>query len=215
PCIGGKVSLYNETPAGPIKPTPVIGVLGLIDKKPSIPQKIVNDDCLVIIGNTKDELGGSEYFEYVHKFVGGKCPVVNFEDSKKNMSSVLKVIDDNLVKSVHDCSKGGLAVATSEICMTNNIGCKVCLDKVPGEKLPVDRILFSESHSRYLLVLERKNLKRLDGVLKKSKVSFKEIGKFGGDRIQFTNSTKSIIDLRVDKAQKTWLNSLRDLVLHG
>ena len=215
PCVGGKVSLYNETPAGPIKPTPVIGVLGLIDKKPSIPQKISDDDCLVIIGDTKDELGGSEYFEYVHKFIGGKCPVVNFEDSKKNMFSVLKVINDSLVKSAHDCSKGGLAVAVSEMCMTNQIGCKVSLEKVPGEKLSVDRILFSESHSRYLLALERKNLKKLESILKKNNVSFKEIGEFGGYRIQFTNSAKSIIDLRVDKAQKTWLNSLRDLVLHG
>ena len=215
PCIGGKVSLYNETPVGPIKPTPVIGVLGLIDKKPSIPQKISDDDCLVMVGDTKDELGGSEYFEYVHKFIGGKCPIVNFEDSKKNMFSVLEVINDNLVKSAHDCSKGGLAVAVSEMCMTNQIGCKISLDKVPGEKLVVDRILFSESHSRYLLALERKNLKKLESTLKKNKVSFKEIGKFGGDKIQFTNLSKLIIDLRVDKAKKTWLNSLRDLVLHG
>lgn len=215
PCVGGKVSLYNETPGGPIKPTPVIGVLGLIDKRPSVPQKILDDDCLVIVGDTKDELGGSEYFEYVHKFIGGKCPVVNFEDSKKNMSFVLKVINDNLVKSAHDCSKGGLAVAVSEMCMTNQIGCKVYLDKVPGEKLAVDRILFSESHSRYLLVIERKNLKKLENILKKKTVSFKEIGRFGGDKIQFTDSTKSIIDLRVDKAQKVWLNSLRDLILHG
>jgi len=215
PCIGGKVSLYNETPTGPIKPTPVIGVLGLIDKKPSIPQKISDDDCLVIVGNTKDELGGSEYFEYIHKFIGGKCPVVNFEDSKKNMFSVLKVIDDNLIKSVHDCSKGGIVVAVSEMCMTNQIGCKVSLDKVPGEKLTVDRILFSESHSRYLLALERKNLRKLESIFKKNKVPFMEIGIFGGNKIQFINSLKSIIDLRVDKAQKTWLNSLKDLVIHG
>jgi len=77
PCIGGKVSLYNETPAGPIKPTPVIGVLGLIDKNPLVPQKITEGDCLVIVGDTKDEMGGSEYFEYIHKFIGGKCPSVN------------------------------------------------------------------------------------------------------------------------------------------
>lgn len=215
PCVGGKVSLYNETPAGPIKPTPVIGVLGLIDKKPSVPQKILDNDCLVIVGDTKDELGGSEYFEYVHKFIGGKCPVVDFEDSKKNMFSVLKVIGDSLVKSVHDCSKGGLAVAVSEMCMTNNIGCKVRLDAVPGEKLPVDRILFSESHSRYLLALERKNLKRLENILKKNKVSFKEIGEFGGDKIQFVDSAKSIIDLSVERSQKIWLSSLKNLVLHG
>ncbi len=215
PCIGGKVSLYNETPLGSIKPTPLIGILGLIDKKPLIPQKITECDCLVIVGDTKDEMGGSEYFEYVHKFVGGKCPSVNFVESKKNMNTVLKVIQSQLLKSVHDCSKGGLAVAISELCMINQIGCKISLENVPGEKLDVDRILFSESHSRYLLILDKKNLKKLEIILKKNKVSFKLIGKFMGDKIQFTKGTKSIIDLRVDMALKTWINSLRDLVLHG
>jgi len=215
PCIGGKVSLYNETPAGPIKPTPVIGVLGLIDKNPLVPQKITEGDCLVIVGDTKDEMGGSEYFEYIHKFIGGKCPSVNFVESKKNMKTVLKVIKNQLLKSVHDCSKGGLAVAISELCMTNQIGCKISLENVPGEKLDVDRILFSESHSRYLLTLDKKNLKKLDAILKKNKVSFKLIGQFRGDKIQFTKGTNSVIDLRVDIAQKTWVNSLKDLVLHG
>lgn len=215
PCVGGKVSLYNETPSGPIKPTPVIGVLGLVDKKPLIPQQISDNDCLAIIGDTKDEMGGSEYFEYIHKFIGGKCPTVVFSESKKNMKSVLEVIDNGLLKSAHDCSKGGLAIAISELCMRNMIGCKVSLEKVPGEKLGVDRILFSESHSRYLLSFDKKNLKKLEDLLKKNKVSFKVIGQFGGDRIHFMNGVKPIVDLRVDKAQKTWLNSLGDLVLHG
>ncbi len=215
PCIGGKVSLYNETTEGPIKPTPIIGVLGLIDKIPLVPQKITDGDSLVIVGDTKDEMGGSEYFEYIHNFIGGKCPSVNFTESKKNMKIVLKVIQSKLLKSAHDCSKGGLAVAVSELCMTNQIGCNISLDNVPGKKLDVDRILFSESHSRYLLVIEKKNLKKLVNILNKSKVSFKLIGQFKGERIQFTKGTKSIIDLRVDKAHETWFNSLRNLMLHG
>ena len=215
PCVGGKVSLYNETPAGPIKPTPLIGVLGLIDKTPLVPQKITEGDRLVIVGDTKDEMGGSEYFEYIHKFIGGKCPSVNFTESKKNMKTVLEVIENQLLKSAHDCSKGGLAVAVSELCMTNQIGCNISLENVPGEKLDIDRTLFSESHSRYLLVLDKKNLKKLEIILKKNKVSFKLIGQFKGDKIQFTKGTKPIIDLRVDMAQKTWVNSLKDLVLHG
>ena len=86
-----------------------------------------------MIGDTKDELGGSEYFEYIHKFIGGTCPTVDFSESKKNMKSVLEIIKQELPKSVHDCSKGGLAVAVSELCMIDQIGCKVSLDKVPGE----------------------------------------------------------------------------------
>lgn len=215
PCVGGKVSLYNETPTGSIKPTPVIGVLGLIEKKPSLPQKISDDDCLVIVGDTKNEMGGSEFFEYIHKFVGGKCPVVDFVESKKNMNSVLKIIENDLVKSAHDCSKGGLAVAISELCMTNQIGCKISLDKVPGEKLDDDRILFSESHSRYLLSFEKKNLSEIEKILKENNVSFNQIGQFGGKKIEFYNDSKSIIDLDVDKAHKIWLHSLPNLILHG
>jgi len=215
PCVGGKVSLYNETPSGSIKPTPVIGVIGLIDKKPSVPQRIVKDDCLLIIGDTKDELGGSEYFEYIHKFIGGKCPAVNFEDSKKHMKSVLDIIDKNLIKSAHDCSKGGLAVAVSEICMTNQIGCNVSLDDIPGEKLDVDRILFSESHSRYLLSFDKKNISQIEDLLKQNNVSFKQIGQFGGEQIQFVNDSKLIIDLDLKKTHEIWLHALPNLVLHG
>ena len=105
--------------------------MGLIDKKPLVSQKITEDDCLVIVGDTKDEMGGSEYFEYIHKFIGGKCPAVNFTESKKNMKTVLKVIENQLLKSAHDCSKGGLAVAVSELCMTNQIGCKIFIRKNP------------------------------------------------------------------------------------
>ena len=216
PCVGGKVSLYNETGDGPIKPTPLIGVLGLIDKNPLIPKTLSDDDCLVIIGDTKDEMGGSEYFEYIHKFVGGKCPKVDFTSSKTNMKSVLKIIKDKLVKSAHDCSKGGLAIAVSEMCMTSQIGCQINLEKIPSDKkMDVDRLLFSESHSRYLVACEEKNLGKIKKILEKNKTSFAVIGKFTGDSIQFSHKISSIVDLRVDKAQKTWINSLRDLMLHG
>ncbi len=89
------------------------------------------------------------------------------------------------------------------------------IGKVPGEKLDSDRILYSESHSRYLLVLEKKNLKQLENILQKNKVSYNIIGKFGGNKIQFYQGKKFIIDLSVDKAYKTWINSLRELIVHG
>ena len=215
PCVGGKVSLYNETSDGPIKPTPVIGVIGLIDKKPLKIQKINSGDSLIMIGDTKDELGGSEYSEYIHKFIGGKCPAVDFSESKKNMNSVLDIIENELIKSAHDCSKGGLAIAISELCMMNQIGCNVSLEKIPGDKLDSDKILFSESHSRYLITLENNDLQKLEETLKKHGVSYSLIGEFTGDSIFFTGNSKPIIDLSVDKAQKTWFNSLKDMVLHA
>ena len=215
PCIGGKVSLYNETSSGPIKPTPLIGVLGLVEKKPLIPQSIQEGDFLIILGNTKDELGGSEYYEYIHHFIGGSCPKVDFSESKKNMKAVLEIIKKQLVKSVHDCSKGGIAVASSELCMNNETGCNISLEKIPGEKLDSDKLLFSETHSRYLLVVDKKNFKNVERILNKNKTSYNSIGKFGGKKIQFFKGKKPIINLSVDKARKAWLSSLRELVVHG
>ena len=215
PCVGGKVSLYNETPEGPIKPSPIIGVLGLIEKKPLVPQKISLGDCILIVGDTKDEMGGSEYFEYIHKFVGGICPSVDFKESKKNMNSILELIDLELLKSVHDCSKGGLGIAITELCVTNNIGCNVSLDIVPSKTSDADRILFSESHSRYVLVTQKKNLKKIKTLLKKQKVSFDVIGTFENESITFTKNENIITDLNVDKARKKWMTSLQDLVLRS
>jgi phosphoribosylformylglycinamidine synthase len=215
PCVGGKVSFYNETENGPIKPTPLIGVLGLIDKKPLYPQKVTKSDLLVIVGTTKDELGGSEYYEYIHEIIGGDCPVVDMKSSKLNQQIVLDLINQGLVNSAHDCSKGGVGVAVSEICITNYVGCVVSMDKIPAQKLKPDEILFSESHSRYLLVIDPKNINKTKSLLEQNKVHFAIIGKFSGSGIMFRNKAKIIANLRIDKAQKKWLNSLGLLVTHG
>jgi len=215
PCVGGKVSFYNETPKGPIKPTPLIGVLGIIEKQPLRPIKIESGDILVIVGETKNEMGGSEFLEYIHNFIGGKCPQVDFKKSKNNMNAVLKVISKNLVKCVHDCSKGGLAIAISELCMNNNIGCKISLDKIPSKKLENDELLFSESHSRYLLVIEKKNVNKIKKILSEKKLEYAILGDFGGTKILFNNNSMNIANLSVDTARLNWLNSLEELVIHG
>jgi phosphoribosylformylglycinamidine synthase II len=215
PCVGGKVSFYNETDNGPIKPTPLIGVLGLIDKKPLLTQKIANNNMLVIVGETKDELGGSEYYEYIHDIIGGTSPIVDMKSAKLNQQIILELINQGLVNSAHDCSKGGLAVAVSELCITNDMGCVVSIDKILGQKLKPDEILFSESHSRYLLVIDLKNSDKIKSLLKQKNVSYAFIGKFSGSNIIFRNKTKTIANLRVDKARDKWLNSLESLVTHG
>ena len=215
PCVGGKVSLYNETPHGPIKPTPLIGVLGLIDKNPLKPQKIDSGDILIMVGRTKDELGGSEYYEHIHGFIGGVAPKINLAESKNNMESVLSIIQNHDVKAAHDCAKGGLAIAISEIAMTSKIGCQISLDNTSDQKLDPAKLLFSESHSRYLLVVEKNNAKVVLSKLQKFKVSHSQIGVFGGNDMVFSFNKKPIAKVRVDKAHENWFNSLRDLVLHA
>ena len=108
-----------------------------------------------------------------------------------------------------------LAVAISELAMQNKIGCKISLEKVPGEKLSDDRILFSESHSRYILVVEQKNLKQIQSFLDRKTISYNVIGKFSSDQIVFQKNSSDVIKLSVDKAQKSWIRSLGELVVHG
>ena len=216
PCVGGKVSFYNETPSGPIKPTPLIGVLGIKDKTPFLSVSPNNDDYLVIIGDTKNELGGSEYFEYIHRFIGGVCPRVDFTDSKINMLAVLSLIKNKLVKSVHDCSKGGLSIALSELSIFGNIGCTIDIEKIPCEKnLSSEKILFSESHSRYLLVIDKKNIEEVNHILSKKKITFAVLGKFSGDQINIKHESKNLVKFRIDLAQKRYFNGLEDLLKHG
>ena len=211
PCVGGKVSFYNETSDGPIKPTPLIGVLGIIEKSPLLPTTPSNNDIILLIGETKDELGGSEYYEYIHNFIGGVAPKVDFSESKKNMKSVLSLISKNLVKSVHDCSKGGLAIGISELCIFGKIGCNIDLPS----SLSSEKMLFSESHSRYILVVNKNNLDDIKSILSDDNCSFSEIGIFSGDQIVFESASDPILKLRVDKAENNYLNSLGKIIQNG
>ena len=211
PCVGGKVSFYNETSDGPIKPTPLIGVLGLIENSPLLPTPPSNNDVILLVGETKDELGGSEYYEYIHNFIGGIAPKVNFEESQKNMKSVLSLISKNLVKYAHDCSKGGLATAISELCMFGKIGCDIDLPST----LSSEKMLFSESHSRYLLVVDKNNLDEIKSLLSDHNCSFSELGIFSGDQIIFKSNSEPILELRVDKAENNYLNSLGKIIQNG
>ena len=211
PCVGGKVSFYNETSDGPIKPTPLIGVLGLIENSPLLPTPPSNNDVILLVGETKDELGGSEYYEYIHNFVGGIAPKVDFEESQKNMKSILSLISKNLVKYAHDCSKGGLATAISELCMFGKIGCEIDLPST----LSSEKMLFSESHSRYLLVVDKNNLDEIKSLLSDNNCSFSELGIFSGDQIIFKSNSEPVLELRVDKAENNYLNSLGKIIQNG
>ena len=216
PCVGGKVSFYNETPLGPIKPTPLIGVLGIIDKTPLHQVAPVSGDYLIIVGDTKNELGGSEYFEYIHEFIGGICPTVDFKKSKLNMSSVLSLIKQGLVKSVHDCSKGGLSTALSEISIFGGIGCNIDIQKLPSEKnLSHEVLLFSETHSRYLLVVNKKNITKVRQTLTKKKNLFGVLGQFSSDQINIKYKSDFLVKVSVDTAQRKYFNALEEILDNG
>jgi phosphoribosylformylglycinamidine synthase subunit PurL len=206
PVVGGKVSFYNETLKGAIKPSPVIGSLGLIEKETWIMQSALKSgDSIFIIGPTVDEMGGSEYYEYYHNVIGGIVPHVDFKLDKLNADAILQLIRSNLVDCVHDCSKGGLAVAVCEMAVQGKIGFAVNLDSIPNSCSRIDNLMFSESQSRYIFGTRkprevRELLSNIQGIV------FAQIGKTTNKMIdvKFTYKKKKVIDTTIKKLEESF-----------
>ena len=214
PCVGGKVSMYNETPDGPIKPTPIIGVIGLSGKRPTT-NTISTGDYIIIVGKTLDEMGGSEYMEYIHGVIGGICPTVNFAESKKNMDAVIEAVNYNMTSFAHDCSKGGIAVAISEMSISSGIGCNVMINDIPGCDITAENIIYSESHSRYILAVNPDKLNALQDILKNHGVMYGVIGRFTGDMIVFSKNKDIVINTKLDVLKKAWEETLEEMIRNG
>jgi phosphoribosylformylglycinamidine synthase len=194
PVVGGKVSFYNETPSGPIKPSPVIGAIGLIEEKRLIQRPSLKDgDAIFIIGSTKDEIGGSEYLECIHHITGGNVPKLDLVVDKLNRGSVMRLIKNNAVSSVHDCSKGGIATALCEMAILGRVGFTAIIDYIPNSCSKIDNLLFSESHSRY--VIGTREPKKVQRILSDVKgLDFFQIGSAYNEKVVFKTKNEIVID---------------------
>ncbi len=211
PVVGGKVSLYNETSSGPIKPSPVIGMLGLIDSKNKIKYpKYTSNQSIFIVGTTKDEMGGSEYFEYCLDVVGGKVPRVDLKEQRNIIEAVKKLIDDDLITGVHDCSKGGMIISMLEMAIHSNLGFRVSVDKIPNNCSRIDYLLFSESHNRFIFSTD--NDAKVIKYLKKRKIPYARIGSSSSDRTcMIDHKGKTIFKSSLGIISQTYQNSLSNL----
>jgi phosphoribosylformylglycinamidine synthase subunit PurL len=192
PVVGGKVSFYNETKNGSIKPSPVIGTLGIIENNNFIKtaQPQINDS-IIIIGMTHNEMGGSEYYEHFHKIIGGKVPVVDLVNQNKTLDAVRYMLDTNLISSVHDCSKGGIIISLLEVSIQSNLGFIVDIEKIPTTCKRIDYILFSETHSRF--VISTINSTKVKDFLMEEKIPFAEIGVFTNEKNCIIKTNNKII----------------------
>jgi phosphoribosylformylglycinamidine synthase len=203
PVVGGKVSFYNETTKGPIKPSPVIGTLGLVESESFLTQMALSaDESIFIVGHTQPEMGGSEYYEYIHKITGGMVPQVDLKVDRQNRTAVLDLIKTGLARCAHDCSKGGIAVALAEMAIAGSIGFKVQLDSVPNSCKQIDELLFSETHSRYIIAT--KDPETVYKVLSAKGVRFAEIGKTIPTNIEFTMGKRDVIRLSLKQLQSNF-----------
>ncbi|HIN01791.1 MAG TPA: phosphoribosylformylglycinamidine synthase subunit PurL, partial [Candidatus Marinimicrobia bacterium] len=142
PIIAGNVSFYNESKNGAIPPSPIVSCLGrLKDVNKTVPAHFQKSDSIILmVGERKDELGGSVYYS-VFDQLGANIPKPNLEEMKNQIFALTDCIDDGLVLSCHDISDGGVASALSEMTFGNGVGCDVNIDS----DLQTDKILFSET----------------------------------------------------------------------
>ncbi|HSJ08464.1 MAG TPA: phosphoribosylformylglycinamidine synthase subunit PurL [Longimicrobiales bacterium] len=151
PVTGGNVSLYNENPNGAIYPTPVVGMIGVLDditKHLTMPFKAAGD-AIVLLGSNTDELGGSEYLKVVHGLVAGDAPAVDLDGERRLQELVLALNERGLLRSAHDCAEGGLAVCLAESAITAEpmLGVDVTLD----DELDAAALLFGEAQGRIVV----------------------------------------------------------------
>ena len=159
PVTGGNVSLYNENPTGAIYPTPVIGMVGLIDSLAHVtratfraPADAATGDAIVLLGANTDELGGSEYLARVHGVVAGAPPRVDLDGERRLTAALLEAIRAGHVRSAHDTSDGGLAVALAECAMADpDVRTGVDVDLSRWAHLPTRALLYTESHGRVIV----------------------------------------------------------------
>lgn len=203
PVVGGKVSFYNETAKGPIKPSPVMGTLGLIENLSHVTKTTLSTgESIFMVGNTSSELGGSEYYEYHHGITGGPVPKVDLDKDRQIGNAVLKVIRNGLASSVHDCSKGGLAVALAEMAIAGETGMRVDLGSIPNSCERLDDLLFSESHSRYIVATNKPD--QIRSLLSSEGVKFAQIGRAEGTTLEFSKGKKLALKLPVGKVRASY-----------
>lgn len=205
PVISGNVSLYNETRGEAVYPTPVVGMVGLIEdiERHCTSGFKKEGDLVFLLGNGGDEssaLAGSEYLELVHDLVRGK-PYLDLHRERQVQRCCLEAIRRGLISSAHDCSDGGLAVALAECCIIGGIGLK---GNDWGWRGRTDAALFGEAQSRIVVSTPAGKAVGLQNLAARYQVPLSRIGIVGGDRFII----EGYIDLSLDSIEAAWRGGL-------
>ena len=208
PVISGNVSFYNESFGSPIYPTPTVGLVGLLD---DVEQRCTLDfkaegDEIVLLGRTKAELGGSEYLKVVHGSVSGRPPKVDLVDERLLCELLVTAIGTGIVRSAHDCSEGGLAVALAESCLAGGIGATVDA----GSTLAPVAALFAESQGRAIVTVPAGGFGALKALAATHATACVKLGTVGGDRLRIGD----LVDVTLDGMRGAYEPTLERLV-HG
>ncbi len=207
PFISGKDSLYNESPLGPVTPTLMITAIGMVpDVRKAVSMDLKQQgNSIYLVGQTRAELGGSEYYK-LNGFIGKTVPQVDVKRAKKITDSIIGAIDTGYVRACHDLSESGLAVAAAEMAFTGNYGIELWLKKVPKPRNLTrnDYILFSESNSRFLVEVDKKHQEAFENLMKDS--AFALVGTIKKDPYftVFDVKDKELVEVDLATLRNAW-----------
>jgi phosphoribosylformylglycinamidine synthase subunit PurL len=211
PVTGGNVSLYNESPEGAIDPTPVVAMVGLIEKKEWITTQPFKKagDLVYLVGGTGKGLGGSRYLKELLGEKRGPLPEFKFENEAAVQEMVRQGIQSGWIRSAHDCSEGGLAVALAECCVSGAewIGAQVSLEGIQGRS---DDILFNESPSRVVVTIFPEHQPAWEALAGEKRL----LGTVGGRELTVGIGGQKL-NWKIDELRHFWWDSLGQLMEEG
>ncbi|HEY2437967.1 MAG TPA: AIR synthase related protein, partial [Solirubrobacteraceae bacterium] len=198
PIVSGNVSLYNDASgASPIWPTPVVGMVGLIDDYGRRLGAALRSegDFVLLVGTSLNDLGGTEYLKVEHGLVAGRPPALDLVRELAVHRLILAAADSGYLHSAHDCAEGGMLVALAESCLLGGIGIR-CPALRPEEALRLDAAFFGESASRFIVSVPSRVMPELQSLARRHHVEIALLGLAGGDSIEFEGQFKlSLADL--------------------
>lgn len=208
PVVSGNVSFYNESFGNAIYPTPIVGMVGLIGnlahrRSMGFPGEGL---LVVLLGETNEDLGGSEYLKVVHGLVAGVPPKLDLSLEKRVQATCIEAIRRGIVRSAHDCSEGGAAVALLECCCAGKIGATIRVET----ELPPHVWLFSESQSRFVVTVSEGDLNSLRALAESREIPLAVLGRTGGGRLAINDW----IDLDLPTMSGAWEGAM-EKVLRG
>jgi phosphoribosylformylglycinamidine synthase subunit PurL len=206
PVVSGNVSFYNETSGEAIHPTPVMGVIGLIGtitnrRDVGFPADGLN---VLLLGETGEDMGGSEYLFCVHGITAGEAPRLDLALEKRVQTTCTEGIRRDLIGSAHDCSEGGVAVALLECCLAGKRGAALKVDT----SLEPLVWLFSESQSRFIITVPDDKLEMMETLARKKDIPYTVLGKTGGARLKVNDW----LDIGLEGIGARWEQALQELL---